>query len=508
MTINAPAAVLLLLYELVGEEQGVPSREAARHGPERHAQGVHGARQLHLPARADDAADHRHLRVLPASTCRSGTRSRSPATTSARRAARRCRRSRSRSPTRSPTSRRRSTRGLEVDDFAPRLAFFFNGHNNVFQEVAKFRAARRMWAEIMRDRFGAENPRSQMIRFHTQTGGVTLQAQQPEVQHRPRRAAGLRRGLRRHAVAAHQRLRRGAGAADRALGADRAAHAAGHRPRVRRRRHRRPVRRLLLRRVADRRDRAARQGADGARSRRWAARSRRSSSCSSEIEESASSYHERYKSGQDIVVGVNKYVDRHDRRRRHPQGRPRGRAAPGRAAQEAQGEPRPGCGRRTTRRARATSPARDGNLLPPMKEALARRALRSARSAAPCATCSASTRAGPSSRSPSRSLARIAHHLDLGFAPLREQLAPEVAQPSGRGRHARPARLRAAAERAPARRPADRRAVVREPPRTLGRASGRRLRRVASGHRPQLQRGAADLPPRQFVPGRLAAPHA
>jgi methylmalonyl-CoA mutase N-terminal domain/subunit len=69
--------------------------------------------------------------------------------------------------------------GLKVDDFAPRLAFFFNGHNNVFQEVAKFRAARKLWAESMRDRFGAEDPKSQMIRFHTQTGGVTLTAQQP-----------------------------------------------------------------------------------------------------------------------------------------------------------------------------------------------------------------------------------------------------------------------------------------------------------------------------------------
>jgi len=70
-------------------------------------------------------------------------------------------------------------RGLKVDDFAPRLAFFFNGHNNVFQEVAKFRAARRMWARIMKERFGAENPKSLMLRFHTQTGGVTLTAQQP-----------------------------------------------------------------------------------------------------------------------------------------------------------------------------------------------------------------------------------------------------------------------------------------------------------------------------------------
>jgi methylmalonyl-CoA mutase N-terminal domain/subunit len=69
--------------------------------------------------------------------------------------------------------------GLEIDKFAPRLAFFFNGHNNVFQEVAKFRAARRMLAEIMRDRFGAKDEKSWRLRFHTQTGGVTLTAQQP-----------------------------------------------------------------------------------------------------------------------------------------------------------------------------------------------------------------------------------------------------------------------------------------------------------------------------------------
>ena len=70
--------------------------------------------------------------------------------------------------------------GLAIDEFAPRLAFFFNGHNNVFQEVAKFRAARRMWAQIMRERFGAKDERSWRLRFHTQTGGVTLTAQQPE----------------------------------------------------------------------------------------------------------------------------------------------------------------------------------------------------------------------------------------------------------------------------------------------------------------------------------------
>lgn len=71
--------------------------------------------------------------------------------------------------------------GLEVDYFAPRLAFFFNGHNNFLEEVAKYRAARRMWAKIMKERFGARDPKSMMLRFHTQTAGSTLTAQQPEV---------------------------------------------------------------------------------------------------------------------------------------------------------------------------------------------------------------------------------------------------------------------------------------------------------------------------------------
>jgi methylmalonyl-CoA mutase, N-terminal domain len=70
--------------------------------------------------------------------------------------------------------------GLDVDAFAPRLSFFFNSHNNLLEEVAKFRAARRMWARIMREQFGAKNPRSWMLRFHTQTAGSTLTAQQPE----------------------------------------------------------------------------------------------------------------------------------------------------------------------------------------------------------------------------------------------------------------------------------------------------------------------------------------
>jgi methylmalonyl-CoA mutase N-terminal domain/subunit len=70
--------------------------------------------------------------------------------------------------------------GLDVDEFAPRLSFFFNAHNDLFEETAKFRAARRMWAKIMKDRFHAKNPKSLMLRFHTQTAGCTLTAQQPE----------------------------------------------------------------------------------------------------------------------------------------------------------------------------------------------------------------------------------------------------------------------------------------------------------------------------------------
>jgi methylmalonyl-CoA mutase N-terminal domain/subunit len=69
--------------------------------------------------------------------------------------------------------------GLRVDDFAPRLSFFFNSHSDFFEEIAKFRAARRIWARTMKERFGAQNPRSWMLRFHTQTAGVSLTAQQP-----------------------------------------------------------------------------------------------------------------------------------------------------------------------------------------------------------------------------------------------------------------------------------------------------------------------------------------
>ena len=83
-------------------------------------------------------------------------------------------------PTRSPTSQAGVDAGLDVDRLGQRLSFFFNCHNNFLEEIAKFRAARRLWAHIMRDRFGATNPRAQQLRFHTQTAGSTLTAQQPD----------------------------------------------------------------------------------------------------------------------------------------------------------------------------------------------------------------------------------------------------------------------------------------------------------------------------------------
>src|SRR6185503_14688228 len=69
--------------------------------------------------------------------------------------------------------------GMDVDDFVPRLSFFFNAHNDFFEEIAKYRAARRIWHRVMTERFHAKNPRSWMLRFHTQTAGVSLTAQQP-----------------------------------------------------------------------------------------------------------------------------------------------------------------------------------------------------------------------------------------------------------------------------------------------------------------------------------------
>jgi methylmalonyl-CoA mutase N-terminal domain/subunit len=178
MTINAPAAVLLLLYELVAEEHGVAPdtlrgtvqndilKEYIARGnfifpPEpsmRLTTDLFAYCSERIPKWNTISISGYHVREKGASAVQevAFTLANGMAYVQAALDA-----------------------GLKVDDFAPRLAFFFNGHNNVFQEVAKFRAARNMWAHAMRDRFGAQDPRSMTMRFHTQTGGVTLTAQQP-----------------------------------------------------------------------------------------------------------------------------------------------------------------------------------------------------------------------------------------------------------------------------------------------------------------------------------------
>jgi methylmalonyl-CoA mutase, N-terminal domain len=179
MTINAPASVLLLLYELVGEEQSVPAEQLrgttqndilkeyiARgnfiyppEGAIRLTTDLFAYCKQRIPKWNTISISGYHFREKGCSAVQevAFTLANGIAYVQAALDA-----------------------GLVVDEFAPRLAFFFNCHNNVFQEVAKFRAARRMWAEIMRSRFGAKDEHSWRLRFHTQTGGVTLTAQQPE----------------------------------------------------------------------------------------------------------------------------------------------------------------------------------------------------------------------------------------------------------------------------------------------------------------------------------------
>jgi methylmalonyl-CoA mutase N-terminal domain/subunit len=179
MTINAPAACLLLLYELVAEEQGVPS-EQLRGTTQNDVLKEYIARgnYIYPPAPTmrltTDLFEYCHERVPRWNTISiSGYHFREKGCSAVQEVAfTLC--------SGIAYVQAAIDRGLSVDDFAPRLAFFFNGHNNVFQEVAKFRAARRMWAHIMRERFGATNEKAMMLRFHTQTGGVTLTAQQPE----------------------------------------------------------------------------------------------------------------------------------------------------------------------------------------------------------------------------------------------------------------------------------------------------------------------------------------
>ena len=180
MTINAPAALLLLLYELVAEEQGVPAA-ALRGTVQNDILKEYIARGNYIfPPRPSMRLTTDLFAYCAERIPRWNTISISGGTTSARPARPPCRSSPSRSRTGSPTARRRSRPGCRPTSFGERLSFFFNAHNDFFQEVAKFRAARRLWARVMAERFGATNEKALALRFHAQTGGSTLTAQQPE----------------------------------------------------------------------------------------------------------------------------------------------------------------------------------------------------------------------------------------------------------------------------------------------------------------------------------------
>ncbi len=179
MTINAPASLLLLLYELVAQEQGVAGGEL-RGTVQNDILKEYVARGNYIfPPRPSmrlttDLFAYCAERIPHWNTISiSGYHIREAGATAAQELAFTLANG-------IAYCEAAIAAGLSVDDFGARLSFFFNAHNHFFQEVAKFRAARRLWAQLMRDRFGATNPKAQALRFHAQTGGSTLTAQQPE----------------------------------------------------------------------------------------------------------------------------------------------------------------------------------------------------------------------------------------------------------------------------------------------------------------------------------------
>ena len=306
MTINAPAAVLLLLYELVGEEQGVAAEQLT--GTTQNdilKEYIARGNFIYPPVPAmrltTDLFAYCRERIPRWNTISiSGYHMREKGCSAVQEVAVTLANG-------IAYVQAAIDAGMAVDEFGPRLAFFFNGHNNVFQEVAKFRAARRMWARIMTERFGSTNVKSQTIRFHTQTGGVTLAAQQAEnnivrvalqgfaavcggtqslhtngfdeaLALPTERAARI--ALRTQQILAHE-----SGAADTVD------PFAGS---------------YFVESLTD--EIEARAGELMDKVEELGGSVEAISFIRAEVEESAFGYHERYRTGQDIVVGVNKYV--------------------------------------------------------------------------------------------------------------------------------------------------------------------------------------------------------
>jgi methylmalonyl-CoA mutase N-terminal domain/subunit len=310
MTINAPASVLLLLYELVAEEQGVPSHELRGTVQNDILKEYIARGNFIYPAEASMRLTTNLFAYCKANVPKwntisiSGYHIREKGCSAVQEVG---------FTIANGIAYVQSAidAGLDVDDFAPRLAFFFNGHNNVFQEVAKFRAARKIWADVMKNRFGAKSEKSQMLRFHTQTGGVTLTAQQPmnnvvrvalqafaavaggtqslhtngfdEALALPTEASA-KIALRTQQIVAHE-----SGVADTVD------PFAGS---------------YFVEALTDEIEESARaliEKVDGLGGSVQAL-----DFMKKEIEESALGYHKRYESGQDIVVGVNKFIDENE----------------------------------------------------------------------------------------------------------------------------------------------------------------------------------------------------
>ena len=214
MTMNGAVLPIMAFYIVAAEEQGVGAGGAERHHSERHPEGVHGPQHVHLSAGAVDADHRRHLPLLLASRCRSSTASRSAATT--------CRR-----PARRPTSSSAYTladgleymrtgiaAGLDIDTFAPRLSFFWGIGMNHFMEIAKMRAARVLWAKLVK-RLQSEEPEVDgaahaLADLGLEPGGAGRRSTTCT----RTCVEALAAALGPHAVAAHQRARRGDRAAD------------------------------------------------------------------------------------------------------------------------------------------------------------------------------------------------------------------------------------------------------------------------------------------------------
>jgi methylmalonyl-CoA mutase N-terminal domain/subunit len=306
MTINAPAAILLLLYELVGEEQGVPASELRGtvqndvlkeyvsrgnyiYPPEptmRLTTDIFAYCDEHVPRWNTISISGYHMREKGCSAVQEVAFTLANAIAYVQAGI---------------------DAGLDPNKFGRRLAFFFNCHNNVFQEIAKFRAARRMWAEVMRERFGATDEGAQKIRFHTQTGGVTLQAQQPEVNI-------IRVALQGFAAVSGgtQSLHTNGFDEALALPTERSARIALRTQQVLA--HESGVADTVdpfagsyfIENLTDEIEQRSRELMQKVEELGGSVNAL--DFIQREIEESAASYHERYRTGQDIIVGVNKYV--------------------------------------------------------------------------------------------------------------------------------------------------------------------------------------------------------